>query len=209
MERVLGPEMGDFVRALHEEHGVIFHLGDTVTAIDGKRATLKSGGVIEADIVVVGVGVRPRLGLAEQAGLAIDRGVTVNAYLETSVARHLCGGRYRALARSAFRREHPRRALGGGGAPGPDRGAQHAGAARGVRCRAVLLEPALRRADQLCRPRREMGRDRRRRQYRGAGIACCSTRAGAACSPSPRSIATSPAWRPSLRWRRRGLPKSG
>ncbi len=86
MERVLGPEMGDFVRALHEEHGVIFHLGDTVTATDGKRATLKSGGVIEADVVVVGVGVRPRLALAEKAGLAIDRGVTVNKYLETSVA---------------------------------------------------------------------------------------------------------------------------
>ncbi|MEH2563381.1 FAD-dependent oxidoreductase [Bradyrhizobium sp. AZCC 2289] len=85
MERVLGPAMGDFVRALHEEHGVIFHLGDTVTAIDGKRASLKSGGVIEADVVVVGVGVRPRLALAEKAGLAIDRGVTVNAYLETSV----------------------------------------------------------------------------------------------------------------------------
>ena len=85
MERVLGPDMGDFVRALHEEHGVIFHLGDTVTAIDGKRASLKSGGAIEADVVVVGVGVRPRLALAEQAGLAIDRGVTVNAYLETSV----------------------------------------------------------------------------------------------------------------------------
>jgi NADPH-dependent 2,4-dienoyl-CoA reductase/sulfur reductase-like enzyme/nitrite reductase/ring-hydroxylating ferredoxin subunit len=85
MERVLGPEMGDFVRSLHEEHGVIFHLGDTVTAIDGKRATLKSGGVLEADVVVVGVGVRPRLALAEKAGLAVDRGVTVNAYLETSV----------------------------------------------------------------------------------------------------------------------------
>jgi NADPH-dependent 2,4-dienoyl-CoA reductase/sulfur reductase-like enzyme/nitrite reductase/ring-hydroxylating ferredoxin subunit len=85
MERVLGPELGDFVRALHEEHGVIFHLGDTVTAIDGKRATLKSGSVVEADIVVVGVGVRPRLGLAEKAGLAIDRGVTVDIYLETSV----------------------------------------------------------------------------------------------------------------------------
>jgi NADPH-dependent 2,4-dienoyl-CoA reductase/sulfur reductase-like enzyme/nitrite reductase/ring-hydroxylating ferredoxin subunit len=85
MERVLGPEMGDFVRALHEEHSVIFHLGDTVVEIDGKRATLKSGRVLEADVVVVGVGVRPRLALAEQAGLALDRGVVVDAYLETSV----------------------------------------------------------------------------------------------------------------------------
>lgn len=86
MERVLGPEMGDFVRSLHEEHGVVFHLGDTVTNIEGKRATLKSGGTIEADLVVVGVGVRPRLSLAEKAGLAIDRGVTVDSYLETSAS---------------------------------------------------------------------------------------------------------------------------
>jgi NADPH-dependent 2,4-dienoyl-CoA reductase/sulfur reductase-like enzyme/nitrite reductase/ring-hydroxylating ferredoxin subunit len=85
MERVLGPGMGDFVRALHEEHGVIFHLGDTVTAIDGKRATLKSGGVLEADLVVVGVGVRPRLTLAEQAGLKLDRGVVVDKFLESSI----------------------------------------------------------------------------------------------------------------------------
>ena len=85
MERVLGPEMGDFIRALHEEHGVIFHLGDTVVTIEGERATLKSGAVLEADLVVVGVGVRPRLALAEKAGLALDRGIAVNAYLETSV----------------------------------------------------------------------------------------------------------------------------
>ncbi len=84
MERVLGPDMGDFVRALHEERGVVFHLQDTVAAIDGRRAALKSGGALEADIVVVGVGVRPRLTLAEQAGLKIDRGVSVDAFLETS-----------------------------------------------------------------------------------------------------------------------------
>jgi NADPH-dependent 2,4-dienoyl-CoA reductase/sulfur reductase-like enzyme len=85
MERLLGPDMGDFVRDLHEQHGVVFHLGDTVTAIDGKRATLKGGGVLEADVVVVGVGVRPRLALAEGAGLALDHGVKVNEFLETSV----------------------------------------------------------------------------------------------------------------------------
>jgi NADPH-dependent 2,4-dienoyl-CoA reductase/sulfur reductase-like enzyme/nitrite reductase/ring-hydroxylating ferredoxin subunit len=86
MERILGADMGDFVRKLHEQHGVIFHLGDTVAAIDGVRATLKSGGSLEADLVVVGVGVRPRLALAEQAGLKLDRGVVVNAHLQTSVA---------------------------------------------------------------------------------------------------------------------------
>jgi NADPH-dependent 2,4-dienoyl-CoA reductase/sulfur reductase-like enzyme len=85
MERVLGSQMGDFVRALHQEHGVIFHLGDTVAAIDGKRATLKSGSVLEADLVVVGVGVRPRLALAEQLGLKLDRGVAVDQFLETSI----------------------------------------------------------------------------------------------------------------------------
>ena len=84
MERVLGPQMGAFVRSLHEEHGVVFHLRDTVTGIDAQRATLKSGAVVEVDLVVVGVGVRPRVALAETAGLAIDRGVVVDQYLETS-----------------------------------------------------------------------------------------------------------------------------
>jgi apoptosis-inducing factor 3 len=84
MERVLGAEIGAFVRKLHEEHGVIFHLKDLATAIDERRVTLKSGKSLEAELVVAGVGVRPRLELAEKAGLAMDRGVLVDAFLETS-----------------------------------------------------------------------------------------------------------------------------
>jgi apoptosis-inducing factor 3 len=85
MERILGPEMGDFIRILHEQHGVVFHLGRGVSAIDQSRVTLDDGSTLAAELVVVGVGVRPRLALAERAGLAIDRGILVNDQLETSV----------------------------------------------------------------------------------------------------------------------------
>ncbi len=81
LERVLGPEMGDFVRALHEEHGVRFHLGRKPSAIDSASVKLDDGAVLPADLVVMGVGVRPRLQLAEQAGLRIDRGVVVDSTL--------------------------------------------------------------------------------------------------------------------------------
>jgi apoptosis-inducing factor 3 len=85
LERVLGAEYGDMIRALHEEHGVVFHLEEGVTAIAEREVMLKSGGKLAADLVVAGVGVRPRLQLAESAGLKMDRGVVVDEYLETSI----------------------------------------------------------------------------------------------------------------------------
>jgi apoptosis-inducing factor 3 len=92
MERILGPGMGDFVRALHEEHGVVFHLEDSPVAIEAGQVKLKSGGALEADLVVMGVGVRPRMALAEKAGLKLDRGVVTNALLETSAAGIFAAG---------------------------------------------------------------------------------------------------------------------
>jgi NADPH-dependent 2,4-dienoyl-CoA reductase/sulfur reductase-like enzyme/nitrite reductase/ring-hydroxylating ferredoxin subunit len=84
LEKVFGPQLGDVVRALHEEHGVAFHLENSVEAIDKSRVTLKGGATLDADLVVVGIGVRPRIALAEAAGLKIDRGVVVDEYLATS-----------------------------------------------------------------------------------------------------------------------------
>jgi apoptosis-inducing factor 3 len=81
MERILGPDMGDFIRALHEENGVIFHLETKPKAID---KVVQNGESIEADLVVVGIGVRPRLELAENAGLRVNRGIAVDEHLESS-----------------------------------------------------------------------------------------------------------------------------
>jgi NADPH-dependent 2,4-dienoyl-CoA reductase/sulfur reductase-like enzyme/nitrite reductase/ring-hydroxylating ferredoxin subunit len=84
LEKVLGPELGDFVRQLHEQNGVVFHLGRQAASIDASRVTLDDGTALGADLVVAGIGVRPSLELAEKAGITTERGVVVNKYLETS-----------------------------------------------------------------------------------------------------------------------------
>jgi NADPH-dependent 2,4-dienoyl-CoA reductase/sulfur reductase-like enzyme/nitrite reductase/ring-hydroxylating ferredoxin subunit len=84
LERVLGTELGGFVQRIHEEHGVLFHLQQKVSTIEDGVVTLENGKRLKPDFVVAGIGVRPNLELAERAGLTIDRGVLVDARLQTS-----------------------------------------------------------------------------------------------------------------------------
>ena len=82
--KVLGAGLGRFVQSVHEARGGIFHLGRTARAFENGSVVLDDGARLAADLVVVGVGVRPRTGLALAAGLAVDDGVVVNTHLETS-----------------------------------------------------------------------------------------------------------------------------
>lgn len=81
---LLGPEIAELVRAVHEEHGVQFHMGRTVSRIEETGVILDDGTTLPADLIVAGVGVRPRVQLAVDAGLEIDKGIRVDEYLATS-----------------------------------------------------------------------------------------------------------------------------
>ena len=79
LTRVLGPEMGRVATALHEAHGVDLRLDTRVVSIEGdgavERLHLSDGAVVEADVVVVGVGVRPATSWLDGSGLTIDDGI--------------------------------------------------------------------------------------------------------------------------------------
>ena len=207
MERVLGPEMGDFVRSLHEEHGVIFHLGDTVTGIDGKRATLKSGGVIEADVVVVGVGVRPRLALAERPALQ-----SIAASPSTNISKPA----FPASMPQAISRAGPirtaARTFGSNIGWWPNARARLPRATCSGRMKSST--PYLSSGASITTCRSTMSatpRDGTRSPLTATlpvRIACCATRAADACWRLPRSIAMSQASRPRSQWRRRRSLKS-
>ena len=84
LERVVDPRVSGMIRSLHEQHGVRFHMGAEVARIEPTQVTLRDGSTIDADLVIAGIGVKPRIALAQAAGLAVDNGVLVNEYLETS-----------------------------------------------------------------------------------------------------------------------------
>jgi NADPH-dependent 2,4-dienoyl-CoA reductase/sulfur reductase-like enzyme/nitrite reductase/ring-hydroxylating ferredoxin subunit len=83
-ERTLGSGVGRFFQSVHEANGVTFHLAQTVGDVSATAVTLEDGTVLPAELVVVGIGVRPAVQLATQGGLAVGNGVLVNEYLETS-----------------------------------------------------------------------------------------------------------------------------
>ena len=84
LARVMGEAIGGLVKKVHEEHGVVFHLGVGTRAIEPGGVVLATGERIDATLVVVGAGVRPDVSLAEKAGLKIDRGIVVDQRLVTS-----------------------------------------------------------------------------------------------------------------------------
>jgi NADPH-dependent 2,4-dienoyl-CoA reductase/sulfur reductase-like enzyme/nitrite reductase/ring-hydroxylating ferredoxin subunit len=92
LERVLGRDIGALVKDVHEKQGVKFHLERTVQSIEEKTVILDDGTRLDADLIVGGIGVRPDLGMAERARLALDDGITVNEFLETSAAGIFAAG---------------------------------------------------------------------------------------------------------------------
>jgi len=92
LQRVLGEALGRFVKSVHEQHGVRFHLSASPRAIHPGQVELDSGEIVAADLVVMGVGVRPRTALAEAAGLSVKDGVVVDALMQTSAAGVFAAG---------------------------------------------------------------------------------------------------------------------
>src|SRR5262245_22371721 len=96
LSTAIGPEVGRFYAEVHREHGVDLRTGVSVKALEGaehvERVRLEDGRTIEADAVVVGVGVIPRTGLAQGAGLAVENGVLVDERLQTSASDVFAAG---------------------------------------------------------------------------------------------------------------------
>ncbi len=117
---VLGPRIAQVFADLHVDHGIDLRCGVTVTAIkprtdDGCAIELADGTTIEADTVVVGIGVTPNDDLALAAGLTVDNGVVVDEHLQTSdpdiVAAGDVANAHHPLLRRRVRVEHWANAL--------------------------------------------------------------------------------------------------
>lgn len=84
-DRVFGIALGEHIKKIHEKNGVRFHLGCVASSFDGSTITTTARERIEADFVLVGIGVQPRLHVARSAGAQLDNGVMVDSAMQTSV----------------------------------------------------------------------------------------------------------------------------
>lgn len=88
LQRVASTETSDYIRALHQRHGVDIREGVGLAQLEGTgrvtAATLTDGSTVPADFVVVGVGIAPNTQLAEAAGLVLDNGIRTDAFCQTS-----------------------------------------------------------------------------------------------------------------------------
>jgi 3-phenylpropionate/trans-cinnamate dioxygenase ferredoxin reductase subunit len=112
--RALGDEMGGIYAEIHREHGVELLTGEAIDRFEGsgrvERVVGVSGRAIDCDFVVVGVGIEPATELAEAAGLAVENGIVVDEYAETSVPGVFAAGDvarfYHPVLRERLRVEH-------------------------------------------------------------------------------------------------------
>src|SRR4029077_2778814 len=92
MAQIFGPQLAEMIAAAHRDHDVRWNVGRKIEAVTQQNVRLDDGTVLDADLLVVGIGVAPRVGLAQAAGLAVDDGVLVDEYLATSVTDIFAAG---------------------------------------------------------------------------------------------------------------------
>ena len=143
LERVLGAEVGAMFRDLQAEHGVDLHFGVGVESLVGsagvEEVRLTDGTALPAELVVAGIGVAPRVELAEAAGLLLDNGVVADQYLATSAPGVYAAGDVASVVPPPLPNPDPARALVSGSRPGPGSGQEHARYAGRLRPDALLL----------------------------------------------------------------------
>jgi 3-phenylpropionate/trans-cinnamate dioxygenase ferredoxin reductase subunit len=108
LEQVLGPELGRFYRDVHAEHGVELHFGVGIDSFRGagtvEEVRLADGASVAGDVIVVGVGVTPRIELAEAAGLVLDNGIVTDEHLTTNTPGVFAAGDVASAWHPIFRR---------------------------------------------------------------------------------------------------------
>jgi 3-phenylpropionate/trans-cinnamate dioxygenase ferredoxin reductase component len=123
LHRHLGPELGAMFADLHREHGVTFRFGESLTEMRGSggkvaAVSTSAGALLDADLVVVGIGAVPATRLAADAGLDVANGVIADAGLRTSAHEVFAAGdvanAFHPLYGKHVRVEHWANALNGG-----------------------------------------------------------------------------------------------